>query len=57
MRPLNAATDNNPLPRDANGNVKVRHDYHFTHVWADMEKLYASGKVKAIGVSNMSIKK
>ena len=29
----------------------------FNETWADMEKVYESGKVKAIGVSNFSVKK
>jgi glycerol 2-dehydrogenase (NADP+) len=28
----------------------------FNETWAEMEKIYASGKAKAIGVSNFSIK-
>ena len=29
----------------------------FNETWADMEKVYESGKVKTIGVSNFSVKK
>ena len=29
----------------------------FNETWADMEKIYESGKVKTIGVSNFSVKK
>ena len=29
----------------------------FNETWAEMEKIYASGKAKAIGVSNFSVKK
>jgi glycerol 2-dehydrogenase (NADP+) len=29
----------------------------FNETWAEMEKIFASGKAKAIGVSNFSIKK
>lgn len=48
--------DNNPLPKDENGNLKVNHEADFRKTWAAMEKIYESGKVKAIGVSNFSIK-
>ncbi|KAL0952451.1 hypothetical protein HGRIS_006720 [Hohenbuehelia grisea] len=44
-----------PLPRDADG-VIITTDYSLNDTWADMEKLLATGKVKAIGVSNFSIK-
>ena len=29
----------------------------FNETWADMEKVYEAGKVKAIGVSNFSVQK
>ena len=50
-------SDDESFPRDADGKIMVREDYHFTQVWAAMEKILASGKVRAIGVSNFSIKK
>lgn len=44
------------LPRNPDGTVKVREDINFNQAWAEMEKLLETGKVKAIGVSNFSIK-
>jgi len=44
------------LPRNPNGTVKVREDINFNQAWTEMEKLLETGKVKAIGVSNFSIK-
>jgi len=41
--------------KDADGNITIV-DYPFTKIWADMEKLLDTGKVKAIGISNFSIK-
>lgn len=57
LSPLKFMLDNNPVTMDENGNIKIRRDYHFTQTWAAMEKIYVSGKAKAIGVSNFSIKK
>ena len=47
--------DDDCFPRDADGNLELT-DHKFTDTWAAMEKVYSSGKVKAIGVSNFSIK-
>lgn len=48
--------DNNPDPVDENGNLKVTESPSIPEVWAQMEKVFAAGKAKAIGVSNYSIK-
>lgn len=47
--------DDNPFPLLPDGKLKVT-EYPFEKVWAVMEKIYETGKVKAIGVSNFSIK-
>jgi diketogulonate reductase-like aldo/keto reductase len=36
---------------------KVDDSITFQDIWAEMEKIYESGRAKAIGVSNFSIKK
>lgn len=54
---LQFITDDNTHPKDANGNLKLNNDYKFTQTWAALEKIYESGRAKAIGVSNFSIKK
>jgi len=43
-------------PRNPDGTVKVTDDVNFNQSWAEMEKLLDTGKVKAIGVSNFSVK-
>ncbi|KAI0074309.1 Aldo/keto reductase [Panus rudis PR-1116 ss-1] len=48
--------ENNELPRNAQGDLDVVEKPDFNETWAEMEKIYASGKAKAIGVSNFSIK-
>ena len=40
---------------DENKKLKLT-DYPFEKTWAGMEKVYDSGKARAIGVSNFSIK-
>ena len=47
--------DDNPFPMTPEGQLKTT-EYPFEKVWAVMEKVYESGRVKAIGVSNFSIK-
>ncbi|KAG7439554.1 Aldo/keto reductase [Guyanagaster necrorhizus] len=44
------------LPRDADGSVITIDSPTFNESYAEMEKIYASGRAKAIGVSNFSIK-
>jgi alcohol dehydrogenase (NADP+) len=41
------------FPRDANGKVEVG-DTSYVETWKAMEKLVATGKTKAIGISNFS---
>ncbi|KDQ49936.1 hypothetical protein JAAARDRAFT_211958 [Jaapia argillacea MUCL 33604] len=48
--------DDNSEPLDSFGDLKVVPSPTFVEVWQQMEKVYASGKAKAIGVSNFSIK-
>ena len=45
------------FPRDSDGNVLVLDHPNFNDTWAMMEMALATGKVKAIGVSNFSVKK
>ena len=47
--------DDEGIPLDENGKLRTT-DYPFTKTWAGMEKAFKSGKAKAIGVSNFSIK-
>ena len=47
--------DDNCFPMDENKKLKTR-DYPFEKTWQGMEKVYDSGKTRAIGVSNFSIK-
>lgn len=45
------------MPKDEEGFYLNADDVTFNQTWADMEKVLHSGKVKAIGVSNFSVKK
>ena len=56
--------DENPDPRapsedgvDGEGPYITVDRPTFNETWADMEKMLEAGKVKAIGVSNFSVKK
>lgn len=44
-------------PMDLDTAYTVTNDINFHQSWAEMEKLLDTGKVRAIGVSNFSIKK
>ena len=44
-------------PMDPDAAYTVTNDITFKQSWAEMEKLLDTGKVRAIGVSNFSIKK
>jgi glycerol 2-dehydrogenase (NADP+) len=44
------------IPRDANGDIKFDDSVNFTDSWAALEQIYASGRIRAIGVSNFSVK-
>ncbi|RDB23876.1 Glycerol 2-dehydrogenase (NADP(+)) [Hypsizygus marmoreus] len=46
----------NSFPKNPDGSLKVTDEVNFNQAWAELEKIYATGKVKAIGVSNFSIK-
>ncbi|EIW76799.1 reductase AKOR2 [Coniophora puteana RWD-64-598 SS2] len=48
--------ENEPRPRNPDGQLKLDDTVDFNHTWAEMEKALASGKVRAIGLSNFSIK-
>jgi glycerol 2-dehydrogenase (NADP+) len=48
--------ENEPRPRNPDGQIKLDETGNFNDTWAEMEKVLASGKVKAIGLSNFSIK-
>ncbi|KIJ60933.1 hypothetical protein HYDPIDRAFT_116626 [Hydnomerulius pinastri MD-312] len=48
--------ENEPRPRNPDGQLKLDDSVDFTNTWAEMEKVLESGKVKAIGLSNFSIK-
>ena len=43
-------------PRYSDGSSRVDEEHTFKDSWKVLEKLYAEGKCKAIGVSNFSIK-
>jgi diketogulonate reductase-like aldo/keto reductase len=48
--------ENESRPRNPDGQIKLDETGNFNDTWAEMEKVLASGKVKAIGLSNFSIK-
>ncbi|CAA7260658.1 unnamed protein product [Cyclocybe aegerita] len=48
--------EGNPMPMNPDGSHRTTESVNFNHSWAEMEKLLETGKVKAIGVSNFSIK-
>ncbi|KAI0638018.1 Aldo/keto reductase [Trametes polyzona] len=48
--------EGDPEPKDEQGNLIVVDSPTFNETWAEMEKLYESGRAKAIGVSNFSVK-
>ncbi|KAJ6582227.1 NADP-dependent oxidoreductase domain-containing protein [Mycena capillaripes] len=43
-------------PKEIWGGWKLNEEHTFNDTWAEMERLHASGKARAIGVSNFSIK-
>ncbi|KAL0952453.1 hypothetical protein HGRIS_006721 [Hohenbuehelia grisea] len=45
----------NPFPKNEDGSIRTI-DHQFNETWAEMEKLLGTGKVRAIGVSNFSVK-
>jgi len=50
------ATEGKKLVKNPDGSCKTRDDVTFNESWAEIEKLLDTGKVRAIGVSNFSIK-
>ncbi|KAF9054138.1 NADP-dependent oxidoreductase domain-containing protein [Panaeolus papilionaceus] len=48
--------ENDGAPQNPDGSYKTRTDITFNETWAEMEKLLETGQVRAIGVSNFSIK-
>jgi len=48
--------ENDARPRHPDGQIKLDETGNFNDTWAEMEKVLASGKAKAIGLSNFSIK-
>ncbi|KAF4568543.1 hypothetical protein EYR36_010555 [Pleurotus pulmonarius] len=51
-----AYEEGNYLPKGPDGSLRVVESPSMVEVWADIEKLLDTGKVRAIGVSNFSIK-
>ncbi|KAF8998072.1 Aldo/keto reductase [Hymenopellis radicata] len=51
-----AYEDGNPVPTNPDGTTRVDNTISINDVWADMEALLETGKVKAIGVCNFSPK-
>ena len=47
--------EGNRKPQDSNGDLIRDQTVTFNDVWAEMEKIFATGKTRAIGVSNFSI--
>ncbi|TFK71570.1 Aldo/keto reductase [Pluteus cervinus] len=45
-----------PLPKNPDGTIETSDKVTFNDSWAEVEKLLETGKVKAVGVSNFSIK-
>ncbi|KDR70269.1 hypothetical protein GALMADRAFT_255166 [Galerina marginata CBS 339.88] len=48
--------EKNNTPRNPDGTLKLNNNVNFNDAWTQMEKLLDTGKVKAIGVSNFSVK-
>ncbi|KAK0481196.1 reductase AKOR2 [Armillaria luteobubalina] len=48
--------EGNPFPLNPDGTLKTLSSPTFNEAYAEMEKIHSSGKAKAIGVSNFSIK-
>lgn len=55
MLTFNRAADGKTL-KTADGDLTPIDKPNFNDTWAEVEKIYESGKAKAIGVSNFSIK-
>lgn len=53
---VNIGSEGNPFPLNPDGTHKTLSSPTFNEAYAEMEKIFLSGKAKAIGVSNFSIK-
>lgn len=56
MQLINCAANDEQLT-NPDGSLKALERPTFNETWADMEQVLATGKVRAIGISNFSIKK
>lgn len=52
-----AENESRPENPDSHGQVRLDETGNFNDTWAEMKKVLASGKVKAIGLSNFSIRR
>ncbi|PPQ88565.1 hypothetical protein CVT25_009945, partial [Psilocybe cyanescens] len=48
--------EGNDMPKNPDGSYKTESNVSFNDTWAEVEKLLDTGKVRAIGVSNFSVK-
>jgi len=48
--------EGDPDPKNPDGTLQTTDDVSFSESWAEIEKLLETGKVRAIGVSNFSVK-
>jgi glycerol 2-dehydrogenase (NADP+) len=55
-RSLTPHAEHNKGKEAGDGHPAINDAWTFNQTWADMEKALASGKVRAIGVSNFSVK-
>ncbi|KAJ5171416.1 Aldo/keto reductase subgroup [Penicillium coprophilum] len=53
---MNPKGNHNIFPKLADGSRDITHSHSHVTTWKSMEKLVGTGKVKAIGVSNYSVK-
>ncbi|KGO41407.1 Aldo/keto reductase [Penicillium expansum] len=53
---MNSKGNHNIFPKLADGSRDIIHSHSHVTTWKSMEKLVGTGKVKAIGVSNYSVK-
>ncbi|WPH04098.1 Hypothetical protein R9X50_00698300 [Acrodontium crateriforme] len=54
--PMNGNGDHPLFPKHPDGSRDLDTEWSHVQTWKEMEKLYKGGKVKAIGVSNYSVK-
>lgn len=53
---MSSTLEGNYVPKNPDGTLKMNDAVNFNIAWAEMEKLLGTGKVRAIGVSNFSVK-